>query len=209
MDEATRERIFEPFFTTKEVGKGTGLGLSIVYGIIKQHNGYINCYSELGRGAAFKIYIPVFKTAAVSEAKPADTAEIPLLRGTETMLLAEDEESVRKLTKDVLEEFGYKVVEAADGEEAVSIFMENKNIVQLLLLDVIMPKMSGREVYEKIKKIKPDIKLLMTSGYSADFIGKKGMLLVDSTLREEGLNFLAKPMSLANLLKKVREALDK
>ncbi|MDP2278757.1 MAG: response regulator, partial [Nitrospirota bacterium] len=201
MDEATRERIFEPFFTTKEFGKGTGLGLSIVYGIIKQHDGYINCYSEIGKGTAFKIYLPVFKTE-VKEAKPAETVGIPPARGTETILLAEDEESVRRLIRDVLKESGYKVIEAVDGEEAVSKFMENKDAIDLLLLDVVMPKMSGREAYEIIKKVKPDIKLLMTSGYSADFISKKGML-------EEGLNFLAKPMSPTNLLKKVREALDK
>mgnify|MGYP001611041108 FL=1 len=202
MDEATRERIFEPFFTTKEFGKGTGLGLSIVYGIIKQHDGYINCYSEIGKGTALKIYLPVFKTEAVKEAMPAETVGIPPARGTETILLAEDEESVRRLIRDVLKESGYRVIEADDGEEAVSKFMENKDTIDLLLLDVVMPKMSGREAYEIIKKVKPDIKLLMTSGYSADFISKKGML-------EEGLNFLAKPMSPANLLKKVREALDK
>jgi PAS domain S-box-containing protein len=202
MDNATRERIFEPFFTTKEFGKGTGLGLSIVYGIIKQHDGYINCYSEINKGTAFKIYLPVFKTAAAKEAKPAETAGIPPARGTETILLAEDEESVRRLIRDVLKESGYKVIEAFDGEEAVSKFMENKDAIDLLLLDVVMRKMSGREAYEIIKKVKPEIKLLMTSGYSADFISKKGML-------EEGLNFLAKPMSPANLLKKVREALDK
>ena len=202
MDEATRERIFEPFFTTKEFGKGTGLGLSIVYGIIKQHDGYINCYSEINRGTTFKIYLPVFKIAAVREAKPAETAGIPPARGTETILLAEDEESVRRLIRDVLKESGYKVIETVDGEEAVSKFMENKDTIDLLLLDVVMPKMSGKEAYEIIKKVKPDIKLLMTSGYSADFISKKGII-------EEGLNFLAKPMSPANLLKKVREALDK
>jgi PAS domain S-box-containing protein len=201
MDDATRERIFEPFFTTKEFGKGTGLGLSIVYGIIKQHDGYINCYSESGKGTAFKIYLPVFKTE-VKEAMPAETVGIPSARGTETILLAEDEESVRRLIKDVLKESGYKVIEAVDGEEAVSKFMENKDTVNLLLFDVVMPKMSGREAYEIIKKVKPDVKLLMTSGYSADFISKKGII-------EEGLNFLAKPMSPANLLKKVREALDK
>ena len=202
MDEATRERIFEPFFTTKEFGKGTGLGLSIVYGIIKQHDGYINCYSEIDRGTTFRIYLPVFKIAAVREAMPSETAGITPARGTETILLAEDEESVRRLIRDVLKESGYRVIEADDGEEAVSKFMENKDTIDLLLLDVVMPKMSGREAYEIIKKVKPDIKLLMTSGYSADFISKKGML-------EEGLNFLAKPMSPANLLKKVREALDK
>lgn len=202
MDETTRERIFEPFFTTKEFGKGTGLGLSIVYGIIKQHDGYINCYSEINKGTTFRIYLPVFKIDAVREIKPSETVGIPPARGSETILLAEDEESVRRLIRDVLKESGYKVIEAFDGEEAVSKFMENKDTIDLLLLDVVMPKVSGREAYEIIKKVKPDIKLLMTSGYSADFISKKGII-------EEGLNFLAKPMSPANLLKKVREVLDK
>jgi len=120
----------------------------------------------------------------------------------ETILLAEDEESVRKLIKEVLEADGYRVVEAADGEEAVNKFMENKDRIDILLLDIVMPKMSGREVYERIKKIKPDIKLLMASGYPADFISQKGIL-------EEGLNFIAKPMSPPKLLKKMREVLDK
>ena len=120
----------------------------------------------------------------------------------ETILLAEDEESVRKLIKEVLEADGYRVIEAADGEEAVNKFMENKDRIDILLLDIVMPKMSGREVYERIKKIKPDIKLLMASGYPADFISQKGIL-------EEGLNFIAKPMSPPKLLKKMREVLDK
>jgi len=120
----------------------------------------------------------------------------------ETILLGEDEESVRKLIKEVLEADGYRVVEAADGEEAVNKFMENKDRIDILLLDIVMPKMSGREVYERIKKIKPDIKLLMASGYPADFISQKGIL-------EEGLNFIAKPMSPPKLLKKMREVLDK
>jgi len=120
----------------------------------------------------------------------------------ETILLAEDEESVRKLIKEVLEADGYRVIEAADGEEAISKFMENKDRIDILLLDIVMPKMSGREVYERIKKIKPDIKLLMASGYPADFISQKGIL-------EEGLNFIAKPMSPPKLLKKMREVLDK
>jgi PAS domain S-box-containing protein len=199
MDENTRQRIFEPFFTTKEVGKGTGLGLSMVYGIIKQHNGYINCYSEPGAGTTFKIYLPVIE----KETEKAKKEEhITLSGGTETILLAEDEESVRRLMKEVLEEDGYKVIEAADGEEAVNKFMENKDRIDILLLDIIMPKMNGREAYERIKRIKPDIKLLMASGYPTDFISQKGII-------EEGLNFIAKPMSPTKLLKKVRDTLDK
>jgi len=199
MDEMTRQRIFEPFFTTKEVGKGTGLGLSMVYGIIKQHSGYINCYSEPGTGTTFRIYLPVIE----SETEKAKKEEhITLSGGTETILLAEDEEEVRKLMKLVLEETGYKVIEAVDGKEAIEKFRENKDRITLLLLDVIMPKINGKGVYEEAKKIKPDIKALFSSGYPADFIHKKGIL-------EEGLNFISKPASPHELLKRIREVLDK
>ena len=146
MDENIREKIFEPFFTTKEVGKGTGPGLSMAYGIIKQHNGYINVYSEFGKGTTFKIYLPL-TTAEVEERKP--TEPTITISGTETILLAEDDADVRTFTKSVLEEFGYTVIEAGNGEDAVKRFIENKDKVQLLLLDVIMPKKNGKEVYER------------------------------------------------------------
>jgi len=199
MDENTRQRIFEPFFTTKEVGKGTGLGMSMVYGIIKQHNGYINCYSELGKGATFKIYLPLIEEEAETAMKKEQVA---LATGTETILFAEDEEAVRKLIKLALEEVGYKVIEAADGYEAINKFTENRDRIDLLLLDVIMPGMNGRTVYEEAKKIKPEIKALFSSGYPADFIHKQGML-------EEGYELVSKPVSPHELLKKVREILDK
>jgi PAS domain S-box-containing protein len=199
MDENTRQRIFEPFFTTKEVGKGTGLGLSMVYGIIKQHSGYINVYSEPGSGTTFRIYLPVIESATEKTKKEE---HITLSGGTETILLAEDEEAVRKLMKLVLEEAGYKVIEAVDGQEAIEKFRENKDSISLLLLDVIMPKINGKGVYEKATKIKPDIKALFSSGYPADFIHKKGIL-------EEGLNFISKPASPHVLLKMIREILDK
>ncbi|MEK7196519.1 MAG: ATP-binding protein, partial [Nitrospirota bacterium] len=199
MDEKTREKIFEPFFTTKEVGKGTGLGLSIVYGIIKQHAGYINCYSEPGKGTTFRIYLPLIKTA-LKEVQPVEVIEPA--GGTETILLAEDEENVRELTRIVLEEYGYKVIEAIDGEDAVNKFMENKDRIGLLLLDVIMPQKSGKEAYDRIAKIKPGIKVLFTSGYPADFIHRE-------EITEQGLSFVSKPISPTALLKKVREVLDK
>lgn len=199
IDEKTRKRIFEPFFTTKETGKGTGLGLSMVYGIIKQHNGYINAYSEVGKGTTFKIYLPLTK-AAVKALEPADPSLVK--GGTETVLVVEDDEAVRKLTRDILERSGYKIVEAKDGEDAVNKFIENKDRIQLLLLDVIMPKKSGKEVYAEIRSITPDIKVLFLSGYTANLIHKKGIL-------EEGLNFILKPVSKNDLLLKVREALDK
>jgi len=199
MDEETREKIFEPFFTTKEFGKGTGLGLSIVYGIIKQHDGYINCYSEPHKGTTFKIYLPV--TAAVVEEKKV-TEIILSTGGDETILLAEDDEDVRSLTKTVLEEFGYKVIEAADGEEAIRGFIDNKDKIQLLIFDVVMPRIGGKKAYEKIRKMKPDMKVIFTSGYTADFVQKKDII-------EKGWGFITKPVSSTELLKKVREVLDK
>ena len=198
MDENTRQRIFEPFFTTKEVGRGTGLGLSMVYGIIKQHSGYINCYSEPEKGTTFKIYLPVIESATEKTKKEE---HITLSGGTETILLAEDEEEVRKLMRLALEEAGYKVIEAVDGKEAIEKFRENKDSIGLLLLDVIMPKMNGKGVYEEARKIKPGIKALFSSGYPADFIHKKGIL-------EEGLNFISKPASPHEFLKRIREAID-
>jgi PAS domain S-box-containing protein len=197
MDEKIRERIFEPFFTTKEFGKGTGLGLSIVYGIIKQHNGYIVCESEPGKGTTFTIYLPIIKAEVVK----TEPEEIPDAASTAyTVLLAEDEFIVRKLTKQVLEEFGYKVIEAIDGEDAVLKFNENKDNIDLLIFDIIMPKMSGQEAYDRIMKITPGIKIILTSGYPADFVNKDEII-------KEGINFMAKPISPARLLKKVREVL--
>lgn len=199
MDENTKEKIFEPFFTTKEVGKGTGLGLSMAYGIIKQHDGYINVYSETGRGTTFKIYLPLIKSK-VKEATPADLLIIK--GGKETVLVAEDDALVRELIKEVLSGYGYSVIEAGDGEETIRVFNENKDSIQLLILDVIMPKKNGKEVYDEIKEIKPDIKAIFTSGYTADIINKKGIL-------EEGLEFILKPISPDRLLRTVREVLDK
>ncbi|MBI5203736.1 MAG: PAS domain S-box protein [Nitrospirae bacterium] len=200
MDESTKEKIFDPFFTTKEVGKGTGLGLAIVYGIIKQHNGYINVYSEQGQGTTFNIYLPLTHKAEVKETKLAEIA--PSMEGAETVLLAEDEEEVRQITKTVLEKFGYKVIEAVDGEDAVNKFVENRDKIELLIFDVIMPKKTGKEAYKEIKKIRPDIRALFTSGYPAEISDGKGLF-------EEGINFVPKPVSPTEFLKKVREILDK
>ncbi|MBI5749612.1 MAG: PAS domain S-box protein [Nitrospinae bacterium] len=161
MDEATRQRIFEPFFTTKELGRGTGLGLAMVYGIVKQHNGYINVYSEPQKGTTFKIYLPLIKSEAAESV--GITPDVYPKGGTETVLVAEDDRAVRKLTRSILERFGYKVIMVEDGEDAIEKFMENKEEIQLLLLDVIMPKKNGKEVYEEIKKINPGIKTLFLS----------------------------------------------
>ena len=198
MDEETKERIFEPFFTTKEVGKGTGLGLSMVYGIIKQHDGYISVYSEPKKGTTFKIYLPLIKSTIEEEKLLAFPG---IKRGTETVLIAEDDVEVRKLATKVLLGAGYKVLEAKDGEDAIKVFTENKEKIQLLILDVIMPKKNGKDVYDEIKKELPDIKAIFMSGYNSDVIHKKGFL-------EEGLDFLPKPLLPDELLRKIREKLD-
>jgi PAS domain S-box-containing protein len=198
MSEKTRDRVFEPFFTTKEVGKGTGLGLSIVYGIVKQHNGYVNVKSAPGKGSTFTIYLPTVK---VLSKQASEVPFQPLVGGSETILIAEDDSEVRKLTKNLLEEFGYSIIEAKDGEDAIVKFMKNKRRVDLIILDVVMPKKNGKEVYEEIKKNVPYVKALFTSGYTADVIHKKGVL-------DEKLNFISKPVSPKELLKKVREIID-
>ncbi|MEW6518047.1 MAG: response regulator [Thermodesulfobacteriota bacterium] len=198
MDAGTMERIFDPFFTTKEVGKGTGLGMAIVYGIVKQHQGYINCYSEPGRGTTFKIYLPLVKGTAVTE---ENAPVFPPAGGTETILLAEDDPALRKLTRRVLQSRGYTVIEAVDGQEAVDRFREYNDRIDLVILDVIMPNKNGSEAYQEICEIKPAITALFLSGYPSEKVYKMGML-------EEGVNFLYKPLSPDNLLRKVREIID-
>jgi nitrogen-specific signal transduction histidine kinase/CheY-like chemotaxis protein len=198
MNEETKKKIFKPFFTTKEDGKGTGLGLSIVYRIVKQHNGYINVYSELDKGTTFKIYLPLI-TSKVEEEKPAEL--IAPIGGSEAILLAEDDVDVRELTKAVLEKFGYTVIAAENGEDAINKFMPNKDKIHILLLDMVMPKKSGKEVYKEIKKIRPAIKALFTSGYPSDFIDKEKIC-------EQGLDFIPKPLAPQELLRKLREVLD-
>jgi PAS domain S-box-containing protein len=199
-DERTKARIFEPFFTTRELGKGTGLGLSMVYGIVKQHDGYITVYSELYKGTTFRIYLPLMKTEVKETALLSPST--PSKGGSETVLLAEDDGGVRSIMKKILEEAGYKVIEAVDGEDAINTFLANKDTVQLLIFDVIMPKKSGKEAYHQIKKIRPEIKSLFLSGYTADIILRKGVL-------EEGLHFISKPAPPDKFLKTIREILDK
>jgi two-component system, cell cycle sensor histidine kinase and response regulator CckA len=199
MDEQTRQKIFEPFFTTKELGRGTGLGLAIVYGIVKQNNGFINVYSEPGKGTTFKLYLPFVGVRAGEVQYPE--VQMPLRGGTETILLAEDNEIIRVLNKNVLEEFGYTVIEAVDGEEALQKFQEQWNRIGALILDVIMPKKNGREVFEEARRSCPNVKVLFMSGYPADLIQKEGVL-------ERGLHFLSKPSSPQALLRTIREVLD-
>ena len=202
MNERTRARIFEPYFTTKDLGKGTGLGLSIVYGIVKQHSGYIDCASEPGKGATFRVYIPVERSGAGrSEKGEQDEDDMAVERGTETILLAEDNEGVRKLTTEILESAGYRVICAADGDEAVEKFKGHKNDIRLLVFDVIMPNKSGKDAYEDIKGISHDIKAIFMSGYTADNIQGCG--------EQDCIDFISKPVPPRQFLRKVRELLDK
>jgi len=198
MGRAIQEHMFEPFFTTKEVGKGTGLGLAMAYGIIKRHNGSINVYSEPGKGTTFNIYLPLVGSKVEDEQK---MEVVPIPAGHETIVLAEDDEVVRNVTKATLEAFGYKVIEALDGEDAVRVFAGNKDVVPLIISDMIMPKKSGSEVYEEARKIKPDVKVIFISGYASDVINKGGVLA-------KGVAFIAKPFKTDTLLRKVREVLD-
>jgi PAS domain S-box-containing protein len=199
MDAVTREHIFEPFFTTKDAEKGTGLGLAIVYGIIKQHEGFINVYSEPGQGTSFKIYLPLIALGADEEKKI--TEERPV-GGAETILLAEDDETVRNMTKAVLEDVGYHVITANDGQDAVNKYKENKDMVRLLLFDLIMPKRTGKEAYDEIKAMTPAVKVLFASGYAPDMVRHKVLL-------DDDMPVVYKPISPTELLKQVRASLDR
>ena len=198
MDEETRRHIFEPFFTTKEVGKGTGLGLSMVYGVVRQSGGNVWVYSEPGRGTTFKIYLPRVEEKAEQE-QAAELPELP--KGTETVLLVEDEEMVRRLLRDILEGEGYTVLAAANGEEALRICGRHEGPPHLLVTDVVMPGMSGRELVERLTGNCRGVKVLYMSGYTDDAIVHHGVL-------DEGMNFLQKPFTPEAVLRKVREVLD-
>ncbi len=198
MDETTKKKVFDPFFTTKEVGKGTGLGLSIVYGIIKQHNGYIKLESEQGKGTTFHIYLPAVNETT-EEAKPFLPA---VKQGEETILIAEDDPSVRGVIEEILVGSGYSVIGAVDGEDAIDRFIEKKHAIDLIIIDVVMPKKNGKEVYEEIRKAKRGIKVVFTSGYTRDVVIDKGVY-------EDTVEFVSKPISRSELLAKVRETLDK
>ena len=200
MDEETRNRIFEPFFTTKEVGKGTGLGMAIVHGIVNQHNGFVYVYSEPGKGTTFKIFIPLLETEDAS-AGVEIVSEQPT-GGTETILVVEDEASVRKVVETILRQFGYEIISAVDGQEAVDIFKMSGSKIKLILMDMIMPHKSGMEACKEIRQLQPDARVLLTSGYTADFIRSRGDL-------ENGVDLIMKPVKPYELLQKVREMLDR
>jgi signal transduction histidine kinase/DNA-binding response OmpR family regulator len=200
MDAETVRRIFEPFFSTKEVGKGTGLGLSVVYGIVKQHDGFITVYSEPGQGSTFRIYLPLCGQAAAVP-QPALVRELALARGSETILLAEDNDQVRELLTSVLSEAGYRVIVAVDGEQAVHKFREHADSIELLLFDMIMPKMNGKEASDLIRKMKAGVKTIFASGYAPDLVQHKISL-------DDGSFLLTKPVSPYDLMKTVRRVLD-
>lgn len=199
MDEETRRRIFEPFFSTKEPGKGTGLGLSTTYGIVKQSGGNIWVYSVPGRGTTFKIYLP--RVEEHPQYVGVSTASEESLYGTETILLTEDEEIVRNLVRQVLEMYGYRVLTADSGEEALSICESSKEQIHLLITDVIMPGMSGRELADQTAILYPEIKVLYMSGYTDSAIVHQGVL-------DEGANFIQKPFQTDALVRKIKEVLD-
>lgn len=193
------DKIFNPFFTTKEVGKGTGLGLSIVYGIIKQHNGFIDVESELRKGTVFKIYLPLIDVIKGEDIIKEDHV---IIEGGETILVCEDDETIRALVKEILEHSGYRIIESRDGDDAIKRFQEYGHVIDMVILDMVMPKKNGIEVYEEIKKIKPDIKALFISGYPKEVLKKRGMPY-------EELRIVQKPITPLELLKLVREVITK
>ncbi len=199
MSAETQARIFEPFYTTKEVGKGTGLGLSMVYGIVKQSGGYIWVYSEPDRGTTFKIYLPRVDQAV--ESSTADQRPKNVQRGTETILLVEDDAQLRQLSSSVLAHCGYKMLVAASPEEGLAICKENHRDIRLLITDVVMPRMNGRQLAEQVIQVSPNVRVLYMSGYTSNAIVHYGVL-------DPGLWFLPKPFTLSSLVAKVREVLD-
>jgi two-component system cell cycle sensor histidine kinase/response regulator CckA len=200
MDKEVREQIFDPFYTTKEKGKGTGLGLSTIYGIIKQNNGLIWVYSEPGKGSTFKIYLPKAKGNVNAEEKEQTPVED--LNGSETILIVEDEDSLRKLVQNALQQYKYRVLMAENGEDALRISKEHEGTIDLMITDVVMPKMSGKETAERLQPLYPQMKVIYMSGYTDDSIVHHGVLA-------PGLNFLEKPFSPEVLVRKARQVLDK
>ena len=198
MDSQTQSRIFEPFFTTKGPGKGTGLGLATVYGVVKQSGGFIWVYSEVGHGTTFKIYLP--KVMAAVDAPVTEKAPALALSGSETILFVEDEQNVRELVRDYLRHSGYNVIEACDGTEALEIAASYQGPIHLLITDVVMPRLSGREVAAQMAAQRPTMKVLYVSGYTDDTVFRHGVL-------EGGMEFLQKPFNMTSLAKKIREVL--
>jgi CheY-like chemotaxis protein len=199
MDAKTLERIFEPFFTTKESGKGTGLGLSTVYGVVKQHGGFLHVYSELGHGSLFRIYFPAMPGSVAENNTPVAAPSVGEMRGTETVLVADDHESIREMARQTLSSLGYRVLCAADGEEAL--LLCEKNSPQIAVLDVVMPRLGGTAAAEKLLEKFPGLQVIFASGYSRD--------RDERTARLPAASYLQKPYSPTALGRLVREVLDR
>jgi polar amino acid transport system substrate-binding protein len=198
MDEKTVARIFEPFFTTKDIGKGTGLGLSIVWGILQKHWGAINVESTPGRGTGFHVYLPLVRADGRGASQ---VEELPAVRGTETILVAEDDAMVRGMVRGILEGNGYSVIEAVDGEEALRYFSEMGDRVDLAILDVVMPKKDAHQVAVEIRKTRPGMKILFMSGYAQVALESRG-------IEEEKHRLVLKPFTAFHLMERVRALLD-
>jgi len=198
MDKKTKERIFEPFFTTKEFGRGTGLGLAMVYGITKSHNGFIDVTSKPGQGTTFLLYFPASEKGVVKEKPTAPE----IIKGTGTILLVDDEPDVLVVSKESLESLGYSVYAVKNGEEAITLYKQKKGKIDLIVLDMIMPELSGSETFDRIRELNPSAKIILSSGYSlndqAQQIMSKGCL-----------GFIQKPFDIVQLSRKIREVLEK
>jgi CheY-like chemotaxis protein len=199
MSEETMQSMFDPFFTTKSEGKGTGLGLAMVYGIVRQSGGWIEVWSKLGQGTSFSIYLPRIDTAPVQDQVDAPTASN--LRGNETVLVVEDENEVRRLTRTILESYGYRVLEAANGEEAVNVSENHSGEIHILVTDVILPGMDGKVVSDRLRALRPKLKVVYMSGYPDDIISPRGIV-------ERDVAYLLKPFRPDVLAAKVREVLE-
>jgi len=197
MDEGVRQRIFEPFFTTKEKGKGTGLGLSMVYGVVKNHGGFVNVYSEAGEGSTFKVYLPLSGKPEVLES----ISDTEMAGGHESILVIDDEDAIRQVAADILGSYGYRVRLASDGKEGVSIFARERGEFDMVILDMIMPKQGGRETFLELKKIDPQVRVLFSTGYSQN---EKVNEILSLGVR----GFIQKPYQVRDLLAKVRDILD-
>jgi len=198
MDRKTLEHIFEPFFTTKELGRGTGLGLAMVYGIVKQHGGHVTCYSEDGRGTVFSIYLPVISAEPETT---TDLLEEAPPRGTETILLVDDEDMVRELGERILTKNGYTVLTATDGGQALDLYVRSQEQISLVILDLIMPAMGGMECLKEFLKIDPQVRVLVASGYSGDTSSSE-------CIQRGAKGFVPKPFRFKELLNQVRKVLD-
>ena len=197
MDEDVLKRVFDPFFTTKEMGRGTGLGLASAYGIVRNHNGIINAYSEKGAGTTFNIYLPISEKDLTYE---PDTSE-EIITGDETILFVDDEGTIIQIGHKLLRRLGYSVLTARSGEKALEIFKKEKGGIDLIILDMVMPGMGGGETFDRLKELDPDVKVLLSSGYSINGQAKK---ILDRGCK----GFLQKPFSLGSLSMKIRQVLD-